>query len=41
MTPYKTDKERMLFIKWHPIFMNNQTFTEQQINEYKQDISKL
>lgn len=38
-TPPKTEKEHWLFIKWFPIFKNNDTFTEAQINEYKKDLA--
>lgn len=41
LTPTKTKLERLLYLKWFPIFRDNQTFTEQQINEYKLDLKKL
>lgn len=41
MKPNKTPREKALFIKWFPIFMNNEKFTEKQIQEYKQDLKRL
>lgn len=37
MVPKKTSREKALFIKWYPIFMKYDRFTEQQIKEFKHD----